>query len=195
MLTKEELIAFEADIAAEFNAGHIRAPIHLSGGNEDQLIDIFKDFRLGDWVFSSWRNHYHALLAGVPEGKVKRQIMAGRSMTVCSPEHCFFSSAIVAGCIPIAMGVAWEIKRRKGKEKVWCFIGDMTACTGIAHECSNYAIEHGLPLKMIVEDNGKSVCTDTKSVWGGDKPMISADIYYEWGLPWPHSGSGKRINF
>ena len=31
-MTAAELIEFEADIAAEFNAGNIRAPIHLSGG-------------------------------------------------------------------------------------------------------------------------------------------------------------------
>ena len=201
MLSKEELIAFEADVAKDFNLGLIRAPIHLSGGNEDQLLEIFKDFRKGDWVFSSWRNHYHALLAGIPPEEVKRQIMAGRSMTVCSPEHRFFSSAIVGGCIPIAMGVAWQIKRMGGKGKVWLFIGDMTACTGIAYECSNYAMGHDLPLRIIVEDNGKSVCTDTASVWGkesvmwgGDKPFISAE-YYRWNLPWPHSGAGKRIQF
>ncbi len=41
--TVESLRAFEADIANEFNAGRIRAPIHLSGGNEQQLIDIFHD--------------------------------------------------------------------------------------------------------------------------------------------------------
>ena len=194
-MTRDELIAFEKDIGDTFNRGEIRAPIHLSGGNEDQLIEIFKDFRKGDYCFSTWRNHYHALLAGIPSEEVKRQIMVGRSMTVCSPEHNFFSSAIVGGCIPIALGVAWQIKRSGGKEHVWLMIGDMTACTGAAYECSNYAMGHNLPLKIVVEDNGKSVCTDTASVWGGEKPMITPDYYYKWELPWPHSGAGKRIQF
>lgn len=193
-MNKEDLISFEADIAAEFNAGKIKAPIHLSGGNEEILISIFQDFRPGDYCFSTWRNHPHALLAGIPPEEVKRQIMAGRSMTVCSPVHRFFSSAIVAGCLPIALGVAWQIKRRGGDETVFCFIGDMTACTGMAHECFNYAKAHALPLRIIIEDNGKSVCTDTASVWGNKRPMIDAEGY-EWQLPWPHSGSGKRINF
>ena len=39
-MTKEELIAFEQDIAAEFNAGHIRAPIHLDGGGEDWMLKV-----------------------------------------------------------------------------------------------------------------------------------------------------------
>ena len=53
--TVESLKAFELDIADEFNAGHIRAPIHLEGGNEQQLLDIFKDIKNDDWVFVTLR--------------------------------------------------------------------------------------------------------------------------------------------
>ena len=42
-LTKEDLIAFEDEVAARFNAAQIRAPIHLYSENEDQMIEIFKD--------------------------------------------------------------------------------------------------------------------------------------------------------
>jgi len=195
-MTPEELIAFEADIAAEYNAGKIRYPVHLSGGNENQLIDIFKNFKKGDWVFSTWRNHWHALLAGIPKEEVKRQIMAGRSMTVSSVEHNFFSSAIVAGCCPIALGVAWALKRQGSENKVWLFLGDMAACTGIAHECRNYAVMHDLPLRIVIEDNGKSVCTYTGVTWGKSQyVMANCDYYHRYVLPWPHAGAGQRIQF
>ena len=199
-MDKQELIDFELDIAATFNRGEIKAPIHLSGGNEAQLISIFKDFKKGDYCFSSWRNHYHALLAGIPPEEVKRQIMAGRSMTICSPEHRFFSSAIFAGCCPIALGVAWEIKRRGGDEKIFCFVGDMCALSGLYYECRNYGSYHDLPIVWIIEDNRKSVCTDTRSVWGlvqGIEWLEKGDreLSYKYQLPWPHSGSGKRIQF
>lgn len=196
MLTSQELIDFETSIADSFNRAEIPYPIHLSKGNELPLINIFQNFRKGDYCFSQWRNHYHALLAGVSTEEVRRQIMSGRSMTVCSPEHRFFSSAIVAGIIPIALGVAWQIKRSDGKEKVWVFIGDMTAQTGIAMECYNYAKEHDLPIIWVVEDNGKSVCTNTKDVWPEYRGIIS-DYYYQWDLSahYPHSGAGKRIMF
>ncbi len=194
-LTASDLIKFEKSIADSFNRAEIRAPIHLSGDNEEALINIFKDWREGDWVFSNWRNHYHALLTGIPPEEVRRQIMAGRSMTVCSPEHRFFASAIVAGIIPIALGVAWQIKKESGfSEKVWCFLGDMAAQTGMAMECQNYAKEHDLPLVFVVENNGKSVCTETKSVWP-EYRGIKPDYYYQWTLPWPHSGAGRRIEF
>ncbi len=194
-LSPEELIAFEKDIADIYNTGSIRYPIHLSGGNESQLIYVFKNFKKGDWIFSTWRNHYHALLAGIPKEEVKRQILAGRSMTVCSPEHKFFSSAIVNGCTPIALGVAWQIKRTGGEERVWLFLGDMAAMAGIATECAKYAKQHGLPLVIVVEDNGKSVCTDTKAAWNDGDYDFSPDYYYQYELPHPHSGAGKRINF
>lgn len=197
MLTKDELIAFEANIADRYNRAEIPYPVHLSKGNEDELIDIFQDFKQGDWVFNSWRSHLHALLAGVPEEKVRAAILGGRSMTLCWPEYRIFCSAIVGGVIPIAVGVAWQIKKMGGNEQVFLFLGDMTACTGIAHECSNYVMGHNLPLKIIIEDNGKSVCTDTKSVWGGIKPMITGDDHYQWDLSthFPHAGAGKRIQF
>ena len=63
---KSFLIDFETEIKEIYEDGKITAPVHLSGGNEDQLIEIFKDVDKDDWVFSSWRNHYHALLHGVP---------------------------------------------------------------------------------------------------------------------------------
>lgn len=201
MLTAQELIDFEKDIAERFNRSEIPYPIHLSGGNEQQLLEIFKDFKPGDYCFSQWRNHYHALLASIPQEEVRRQILAGRSMTICSSEHRFFSSAIVAGCIPIALGVAHEIKRRGGSEKVWCFIGDMTALSGMASECARYSRSQGLPLHIIVEDNGKSVCTETAQAWGVEftgrsiAMQLVADRYYKFTLPWPHAGAGHRVQF
>lgn len=191
----KDLIDFEKEIADAYNNKQIPYPIHLSGGNETFLIEIFKNFKKGDWCFSSWRNHWHALLSGVPREEVRKQIFAGRSMTVCSPEYRFFSSAIVAGCCPIALGVAWQIKHSGGSERVWLCLGDMAARGGLAHECVTYARLNDLPLVVVVEDNGKSVCTDTKVSWGGDAPMVESNYYYEYTLPWPHAGAGRRIMF
>lgn len=193
-MTRDELIAFEADIAAEFNVGKIRAPIHLEGGNEDALIKIFKD-HIGrkDWVCCSWRSHFKALLHGIPAAKVKAEIMAGRSIALCFPEHRFISSAIVGGILPIALGIAMSIKRNKGREGVFVFCGDMTAMTGIYAECLRYAQGHGLPITFIEENNGLSVCTKTTAVWGYSHGRH--EISFSYALPWPHSGAGQRVIF
>lgn len=197
--TPASLMAFEMNIAEHFNRGEIKAPIHLSGGNEKQLINYFsKHFNLGDWVGSTWRSHYHALLAGVPPEQIKTAILAGKSITLCFPEYNFFSSAIVGGHLPIALGIALGIKRARLNNKVHCFVGDMAARTGICHEVTSYTYNNNLPLNIIVEDNGLSVCTDTIEAWGSPikniHPLLNEFLYY-YKLTWPHSGAGKRINF
>lgn len=210
LFTPEALIAFERMIADAYSAAMIKAPVHLSGGNEQQLIDIFKQVKPEDWCFSTWRSHYHALLKGVPGEQLMEDILAGHSITLNYKDQRVVTSAIVGGICPIALGVAWSIKRRLGHERVWCFVGDMTAHTGTFHECWSYAIAHRLPINFVIEDNGKSVCTDTAEVWNSpikhhtmiERSMPVSDMlngvetfYYAYELTWPHSGIGTRINF
>lgn len=158
-----DLIAFEDEVAKAFQAGEINGPVHLSGGNEDQLIEVFKEVRPEDWVFSTWRSHYHALLKGIPANEVMRQILSGRSMFISSPKHNFYSSAILGGCLPIACGVAATGKR------VWCFVGDMCATTGHFADAVRFAESRDLDLRLVVEDNGLATNTPTDKAWGEEK--------------------------
>ena len=198
--TAKELIQFEEEIAELFNNGKIRAPIHLYYGNEDSIIEIFKLVRKQDWVFCSWRSHYQCLLKGVPPAMLKKEILAGRSISLCFPKERIYSSAMVGGNLPIAVGTALGIQRQGEDSKVYCFMGEMTAETGIAHECIKYSRQHKLPIQFIVEDNGKSVCTDTKSTWQMDVLTYenSGDqivTYYRYETKYPHAGAGVRVQF
>lgn len=196
-MTKDELIAFETEIAEAFGRGEIRGPTHLVGGNEDQLIEIFKRIGKDDWVFSTYRSHYHALLHGVPVDKVRAEIMAGRSMNMFFPEHRFFTSAIVAGCLPIAVGVAYAMKRNGDNGKVWCFIGDMAAKSGVYIESIRYANGHDLPITIIVENNGLSCNTPTLATWGVYKLHKDHQFsnYYDYKRTYPHVGIDKWVQF
>jgi len=203
MLTKEELIEFENEIAACFDAAMIYAPVHLYDGNEEQMIKIFKKHQISDkdWILCSWRSHYQCLLKGVPKEKLKKAIIAGRSISLCFKEQRVLCSGIVTGVLPIALGIALNIKREGGTNRVYCFMGDMTSETGMAHECIKYAKNNNLPIHFIIEDNGKSVCTDTRSTWGMKK-LTYEDIeddyvtYYKYKLEkYPHAGAGKRVQF
>ena len=178
MTTKEDLITFEQEIAQLFEAGKISSPVHLSGGNEDDLISIFQKVKSTDWVFSNHRSHYHALLKGIPKDWLKAEILANRSITINNAEYKFFSSAIVGGILPIAVGVAMT------GQTVWGFCGDMAAETGIFHECVKYATGHQLPIHFVVEDNGFSVETPTDAVWR-----------YSYQRKFPHQGSGVYVLF
>jgi len=194
-VTADDLLAFEADIAAEFAAGKIASPVHLAGGNESWLIEYFrKQVRPGDWVLSQWRSHYHALLAGVLPQEVKQAILDGRSIALCFPRYRILCSAIVGGTCPIATGLGMSIKRRNGPERVHCFVGDMTATTGIYHECVKYCTGHDLPVSFVIEDNGVSVCTRTDEAWGTSRRVPDETRYY-YGLTRPHVGVGKYVRF
>jgi TPP-dependent pyruvate/acetoin dehydrogenase alpha subunit len=197
--TKDELILFEEEIAEYFNNAMIKSPIHLYYGNEEKMIEIFNSVGNDDWVFCTWRSHYQCLLKGVNKDIIKKDILDGKSITLCYPSHNIYSSAIVAGNIPIATGVALDIKRKGGKNQVWCFVGDMASETGTFFENWKYSVNHDLPITFIIENNGKSVCTDTLKTWGSDELFFSKEnrkiIYYEYENKYPHAGAGKRIQF
>ena len=205
-MDKQYLIDFETEVKERYEAGEISAPVHLSSNNEEQLIKIFEDVNEDDWVFSSWRNHYHALLHGIPRDTLMDLIVRGKSMSVYSKEPKFYSSAIVGGIIPIALGTAKALKMkqddtlnknyyRDNKRKVWCFIGDMTFESGIFYESYKYAKNFDLPLQFVVEDNNLSTNTPVDETWGGKQEVPSDIIYYKYKSDYPHHGTGNWVLF
>lgn len=191
---KARLLSFEERIKTAFLAKEIHAPVHLSGGNEEQVLDIFKQVHDQDWVFSTWRSHYHALLKGIPEEQLYQDILDGRSMFINSKEHKFLASSIVGGVLPIALGVAMGAKRLGLDERIWVFIGDMAARTGITHEFMDYARGHELAISVVVEDNGLSTNTPTMEVWGRGH-RGPHHHYYKYERSVPHVGVGQWVTF
>jgi TPP-dependent pyruvate/acetoin dehydrogenase alpha subunit len=199
MHTKESLIAFEDRIKAHWEAGAVPAMTHLCGGNEDQLFAIFGDIRPEDWVYSSHRAHYHALLKGVPEATVEAEILAGRSMFLFSAEHRFLSTAVLAGQCAIAAGLALEIKRRGGTERVWCFLGDGAEEEGHYYEAALFVEANNLPCTFIIEDNYYQMDTPKEERRGinmaGPNTWRPLDHFkcvkrYHYTRTYPHAGSG-----
>jgi len=195
-----ELKAFESEIAEIFNRGEIRAPVHLSDGNEIPLIKIFEEIRDQDWVICSWRSHYQCLLKGVPSEELKLAIMEGRSISLSFAKYRVFSSAIVGGQLPIAVGAAFAEKIKNSGSKVWCFLGDMTAETGMAQTCIRYSLQHELPINFIIEDNGISVLTETRRVWNSELLSFERSLpgnvqTFKYVSKYPHAGAGVRVQF
>jgi TPP-dependent pyruvate/acetoin dehydrogenase alpha subunit len=92
------------------------------------------------------------------------------------------------------------IKRAGDSNRVFCFTGEMTSETGVAHECIKYSQQHDLPIHWIIEDNGKSVCTDTRQVWNTEILTYERDshpriTYYKYQSRYPHAGAGTRVQF
>ena len=90
-LNAKTLKYFENQVAKRYEAGEIKGPIHLSSGNETELLYIFQYIDKNDWVFSAWRNHYHALLHGIQENELMSKILAGKSMGIVSKNPKFYT--------------------------------------------------------------------------------------------------------
>jgi pyruvate dehydrogenase E1 component alpha subunit len=199
--TPETLTKFENDVAEIYKQGTIRAPVHLRSGCEEQLIKIFENVKPEDYIFNYWASHLHCLLKGVPAEELLQAIKDGKSISLCFPEHKIYCSGIVGSLAGVAVGTAHGLKRAGKKEHVWLFTGDMGAETGIFHEALKYAVNFDLPITFVVEDNGVSVMTDTRSTWGHPDPWFKGTrfekkvIYYKYKNGWPHSGLGQRIAF
>lgn len=208
-MDKQDLINFEEEIKNLFLDKQIRSPIHLSGGNEEELIEIFKEIRSEDWVLSTHRSHLHALLKGVPPEFVKAEILTDRSMHLNFKEYNFLTSAIVGGIAPIAVGIAIGIKMKSEDRRVWSFIGDMGATMGIVHESIKYSKNFNLPACFCIEDNGLSSSTPTREVWGISEEKLppvgvletlatwpsGKVIRYRYERRYPHCGAGQFVRF
>lgn len=197
--TKEELIEFETKIHDLFEEGDLPFLTHLCGGNEDQLIEVFKDVEEGDYIFSTHRTHYHYLLAGGKPDVLEDKIKDGDSMFVFDQKLKFFSSSVLAGCTGIAAGVALSFKMQNKKNKVWCFIGDGAEDEGHFYEAVSLVEGWDLPCTFIVEDNDRSVDTSKKDRRGKDHPIKWPTCVrrYHYTPTYPHAGSdsGKWLKF
>ena len=188
-MTPADLTAFTAEVSRRFDAGEIPGPVHLNSDTQiAPLVEIFAGIRRTDWVLSTWRSTYHALLHGVPRERVMAEILAGRSMQLHFPEHRFMSSSIMGGMLPIACGLA------AGGERVWCFVGDMCAETGTFSDAFRYAGYQCLDVNFVEEDNGLSTNSPTQDVWGTSTAPFKYRRY-PYKRTTPHYGTGSGSGF
>jgi TPP-dependent pyruvate/acetoin dehydrogenase alpha subunit len=193
-MTANELTAFESNIKTLWEQGELPCLLHLAGGNEEQLIKIFKLIGTSDWIFSTHRTHFHALLKGVSPAIVEEKIREGRSMFLYFRDYNFFSNAILAGAAPIAAGVAWALKQEGSSARVWCFQSDGSEENGHLYEAALFVEANQLPCTFIIEDNGRQVDTP-KAVRRGAYTKGLEDLFkcvtrYTYTPTYPHAGSG-----
>ncbi len=173
MLFKDMVLgrSFEDKCAEMYYRGKMFGFVHLYNGQEAVSTGVIKAMRPDeDYVCSTYRDHVHALSAGVPPREVMAELFGkatgcskgrGGSMHLFSAEHNLLGGfAFVAEGIPIATGAALQTKYRKevlGEETAdqvtACFIGDGATNNGQFFECLNMAALWNLPIVFVVENN------------------------------------------
>lgn len=180
-LSKEEGLAlyedmvlgrlFEDKCAEMYYRGKMFGFVHLYNGQEAVSTGVIKSLRdKGDYVCSTYRDHVHALSAGVPAREVMAELFGketgcskgrGGSMHLFSAEHGLLGGyAFVAEGIPIATGAAFQTKYRRealgdqtADAVTACFFGDGASNNGQFFECLNMAALWKLPVIYVVENN------------------------------------------
>jgi pyruvate dehydrogenase E1 component alpha subunit len=162
---------FEDKCAEMYYRGKMFGFVHLYNGQEAVSTGVIKSLRQDeDYVCSTYRDHVHALSAGVPAREVMAELFGkatgcskgrGGSMHMFSSEHHLLGGyAFVAEGIPVATGAAFQSKYRRetmgdanADQVTACFFGDGACNNGQFYECLNMAALWKLPILYVVENN------------------------------------------
>jgi pyruvate dehydrogenase E1 component alpha subunit len=154
---------FEETCAELYSATRIRGFLHLYIGEEAVATGVMSALRPEDAVVSTYREHGHALARGVPLDALMAEMFGrqtgcsrgrGGSMHLFHKESRFVGgNAVVAGGIPLAVGLALA-DRMQGRDRVTaCFFGDGAVAEGEFHEAMNLAALWRLPVLFCCENN------------------------------------------
>jgi pyruvate dehydrogenase E1 component alpha subunit len=154
---------FEERCAQLYQETKIRGFVHLYIGEEAVATGVIAALDPQDNVVATYREHGHALLKGVPAGEVMAEMYGvvegcsrgrGGSMHLFDAERRFYGgNAIVAGGLPMAVGLALADKLRGDRRVTACFFGEGAMAEGEFHECMNLAALWELPVLFCCENN------------------------------------------
>jgi TPP-dependent pyruvate/acetoin dehydrogenase alpha subunit len=154
---------FEERIAALYSEQEMKCPVHLCIGQEAIAAGVCARLGKDDYIFSTHRSHGHCIAKGMDLKPIAAELYGksggcsrgrGGSMHLVDPEHGIpGTSAIVGGCIPLAVGAALSsVMQGKARVSV-AFFGDGAADEGTFHESLNFASLKKLPVVFVCEDN------------------------------------------
>ena len=157
----------EETIANRYKEKKMRCPTHLSIGQEGIAVGVCQALNQDDLLISNHRAHAHYLAKGGSLNKMIAEIHGkvggcsggrGGSMHLVDMNQGFYGSTpIVAGSIPIGVGLAFALQMKKHLQIAAIFFGEGATEEGVFAECLNFASLKNLPVLFICENNFYSV--------------------------------------
>lgn len=150
--------------AAElYGEGKIHGFLHLYIGEEAVAVGALHALAINDAVVATYREHGHALIKGVPMKAIFAEMYGrqegcsrgrGGSMHLFDAKTRFFGgNAIVAGGLPLTVGLALAERMQMGSRVCACFFGEGAMAEGAFHESINLAALWQLPVLFCCENN------------------------------------------
>lgn len=146
-----------------YSAARIRGFLHVYIGEEAVAAGVISTLDGDDAVVATYREHGHALLKGVPARAIMAELYGavegccrgrGGSMHLFDRSARFFGgNAIVAGGLPLAVGLALADAMTGRRRVTACFFGEGAAAEGEFHEALNLAALWHLPVLFCCENN------------------------------------------
>ncbi len=154
---------FETAIAEAYGEQKMCSPTHLYTGQEAVATGVSLALQKTDKVLGYYRGHGYYLSRGGDPREMMAELYCkvtgsnrgkGGSMLLSSPKVGYLgSSAIVAGGIPISVGVALASKMRNLDEVTVSFFGDAATEEGVFYESLNFAALKKLAVVFVCENN------------------------------------------
>jgi len=185
-LLRDMLLArvFEERAAEEYTKGNIVGFLHLYPGEEAVAAGVINAASPSDYIVSTYREHAHALVRGVPAGKVMAELFGrsdgmsggmGGSMHMFDREHGMLGGyGIVGGHIPLAAGVAFASRYRGDGRVTLCFFGEGAVSIGGFHEGLGLSALWKLPIVFVCENNEYSMGTPLSRSMSVDDVSLKA---------------------
>jgi pyruvate dehydrogenase E1 component alpha subunit len=178
---------FEEKCAELYSAAKIRGFLHLYVGEEAIAAGVMPLLGAEDAIVSTYREHGHALARGVPAGAIMAEMFGkaegcshgrGGSMHLFDASRRFLGgNAIVAGGIPLAVGLALADKMQAKKQVTACFFGDGAVAEGEFHESMNLAALWKLPVLFLCENNQYAMGTALERHQSQQNLAVKAQSY------------------
>jgi pyruvate dehydrogenase E1 component alpha subunit len=153
----------EEKCAELYSAAKIRGFLHLYVGEEAVAAGSLRALADDDAVVATYREHAHALLRGIPMTSIMAEMFGkqegcsrgrGGSMHLFDAARRFYGgNAIVAGGLPLAVGLALADAMLKRNRVTACYFGDGAVAEGAFHESLNMAALWNLPVLFLCENN------------------------------------------
>jgi pyruvate dehydrogenase E1 component alpha subunit len=141
----------------------IRGFLHLYIGEEAVAVGALNALRADDNVVATYREHGHALVRGLPMKSIMAEMFGkqegcargrGGSMHLFdAATRLYGGNAIVAGGLPLAVGLAMADRMQGRRALTACFFGDGAVAEGAFHEAMNLAAVWKLPVLFVCENN------------------------------------------
>lgn len=154
---------FEEKSAEMYTKAKIRGFLHLYVGEEAVAVGVMQALTAEDKILATYREHGQALARGVDAKYIMAEMYGkqegcskgrGGSMHLFDTTKNFYGgNAIVAGHLPLAVGMALASKKQKQNNVTCCFFGEGAAAEGEFHEAMNLAALWQVPLLMVCENN------------------------------------------